>query len=164
METKTITSRGFFRSISVPFYFLILSVIIFTLIGYFLQKSHLLHDEVIMAFMYIVPSMDFLAIVGGYFLFEKKMSDVILMDNLFEKLNNYRSALFAKYAFFQVASYITIVSYLITGNRYFLVMAAVTVFPFIFNIPTVSRVEKELELNRKERAWINNPETVLSKI
>ena len=103
-------------------------------------------------------------LIGVYIsntLSRKKIAELRGSKSLLEKLQGYRTILIIKYALLEAPSFLTIVSYLLTGNTSFLLLAFLIIVVFAMNNPTKDKLIFDLELNREEQEILNNPNSFI---
>ncbi|MDY0343718.1 MAG: hypothetical protein RBR28_09100 [Lentimicrobium sp.] len=163
METRQVTSKEFFRSLTIVFYAMIIGTVFFAAISFSLHQLGFEKAEMDV-FKYIVPLLIIIGIVGGNFMFKKQLKVALSKIDLLDKLNNYRSALIIRYAFLEGSAFFTIAVYLVTGNMFFLGLAFIPILSFLLFVPSIEKTQFDLELNHDEKQRINTPETVLGSM
>jgi divalent metal cation (Fe/Co/Zn/Cd) transporter len=89
--------------------------------------------------------------VGGFalsaFLYRMQLSAALKRVSAKEKLLNYTTAIIMRAAPLEAASMFCIVAYILTGNTFFMGIAAIIILYFIVVIPTKDRVLTSLNLS-----------------
>ena len=164
-EIKQLTSKEYFNMLTILFYAMIVGIVFFALISFFLQQNDFVFREIdIDVFNYIVPLFIVGGVIGGNLLFKNQLKEASSKKDLLEKLKHYRSALIVKYAFFESSAFFAIITYLLTGEILFLALAGIPILAFLLNIPSITKIGNNLNLNYDEKQKINKPETVLGEI
>jgi hypothetical protein len=101
-------------------------------------------------------------IFGGKYLFSTKLNLAKKEKSLFDKLSSYRTALIIKYAVLEGPAIFSIISYLLTGNILFIILAGLIIIFFLFMKPTKDKLIIELELNSSEKEIIDDPAGIIS--
>lgn len=153
MENLKQTSEGYFKSLGIIHLALIIGQVFFGLLSCFLVLTNSL--EPITAnlkgvLIYIAP----ILVLGGFLfsnvLFKKRLKGIDAKSDLMSKLTAYREALILRYGLLEGPSLFSIISYLLTGDILFILLAAVIVLYFIMLSPTKEKAIHDLELNASE--------------
>ena len=100
-------------------------------------------------YLYIALASSFVAVIAGHLISTSIVNNAL--NKTFEKkLDAYRSAIFTKISFMEIAAVYAITMYITTANMLLLVVAAVLVFLFRYSRPTPIRAAKLMKLNQKE--------------
>ena len=159
MEIKPQTSKAFFRTLQIIFLGLISGQILFGLFSLFLNQMEdwkPVAAELMQVLMYVVPAFVIGGYLGGKILFKRSMKAAQNKAGLSEKLAEYRSACIVRYALLEGPSMLALISYLITGEISFLVMAAFIIAIFLTIIPTPQKAATDLELNLTDEQKLTN--------
>lgn len=78
---------------------------------------------------------------------------------LAEKLIAYRTAILLQFAVMEMASFFSLVAYLLTSDLVFLEIAAVSIVIFALRQPTLQKIVEALQLNQQEKQLLENPTT-----
>jgi MFS family permease len=161
METSPQTSKDFFRTLQIIFLGLIIGQILFGLVSLFLNQTEdwkPVAAELKQVFIYIVPVFVIGGYLGGKMLFKRSMRAAQKKAGLSVKLSDYRSACIVRYALLEGPSMLALISYLITGELSFLVMAAFIIAIFLTIIPTPQKAITDLALDLNDEQKLNNPD------
>ncbi len=153
METKSQSSKDFFRALQIIHIALIVGQVFFGLIIVFLVSSGELDielQELKMIFFIIVPIFVIGGYLGGKILFKKSMESAKQKPGLDEKLADYRSACIVRYALLEGPSMLAIIAYMLTAELSFIIIAAFIIAIFLTLRPSVDRAIIDLELNYDE--------------
>jgi hypothetical protein len=159
MATSPQSSKEFFRALLIIFLGLITGQILFGLVCLFLNQMEdwqPVAAELKQVFMYVVPVFIIGGYLGGKMLFKRSMKAAQNKAALSEKLAEYRSASIVRYALLEGPSMLALISYLITGELSFLVMAAFIIAIFLTIIPTPQKAISDLELDGNEASRLDN--------
>lgn len=161
MESEKFNSQGYFKALQILHFALVIGLLMFGFISVLLQLKgyNSLSEEISSSLSYFIPFLLIIGLVTGNILFKKKLNISIGKDSLREKLIFYRTALLTRYMIIEMASFIAIVAYLLSGDYSLLAMVGVMIIIFIVYRPTISSTIKDLELNKEEIQNINNPES-----
>jgi hypothetical protein len=161
MTNGKVNSKGFFLVLNLIHAALISGQIFFGLIAYYLVTIGAMvinPDETVGIFRIIVPLISILSIVASYMFFRMQLNNAKSKPGLSEKLMTYRTALIVKWAFLEAPSLLAIVGYLLTGNRFFIIIAGLIIIIFLIHKPSKNTAAFELELSRNERDKIDKPD------
>lgn len=94
-------------------------------------------------------------LVASTFMYKQKI--LIAQQSPFPaKLLLYQNAIIIRYAPLEAASLFNIISYFITSNFLFLIIAIVMILYFIFMRPTADKAAEELILTYEEKSELEN--------
>jgi hypothetical protein len=159
METRPQTSKDYFRTLQIIFFALIAGQVVFCLIVFFLIRTGDFNAELQdlkNIFFIIVPVFVIGGYLGGRMLFKNSMKAAQNKAALSEKLEDYRSASIVRYALLEGPSMLAIISYLLTGEISFLVMAAFIIAIFFTILPTPQKAAADLELDLNDEQKLTN--------
>ena len=164
MDSQKITSKDYFKAILVVHIAFIIGLVFFGLISFLLQLKGFgsIGQEINTAFIYLVPIIAIGGIIGSKLIFKRKLNDCSNKSNLYEKLTEYRSALIIKFAIIEGATFISIISYLLTGDLILLAIAGLLIIVFLTYRPTKEKLFFDLELSHSEKKLLNNPDTEIN--
>ena len=164
MENLSLTVKSYFKTLNLIYIAMVAGQIIFGLVAYFLLQSTKFESEfpdMRDVFIYIVPIFVLGGIFGSTAVFTKTIFNARSLENLSDKLIEYRSALVMKYALLEGPSFFAIVIYLLTGDTVFLGMAGLILMVFILNRPGIAKAEMDLALDADEKLNLENPNHIL---
>jgi hypothetical protein len=114
-------------------------------------------------FIYIVPVLIILSLVGARWYFQKAVSALKNNTDLMGKMTGYRSASIARFALLEGPSLFSIVIFLVTGYWFFLGMAGLMIIVFLIHKPSREKAANDLELSASERLKIEDPDTIIAE-
>lgn len=165
METNPMTSKAYFRALTIVYFALIAGQVLFVFLSLFLIQTGQLGDggnELRNIFLFIVPLFAFGGILGSNIMFKKGLSEAKSKKGLLDKLNFYRSALIVRYALLEGPSFFSIVVYLLTGDLLFLGIAAFIIVIFLIIKPSPEKAINDLELSHEEKQVLYDDDGILS--
>lgn len=165
METKTMTSKEYFKAIQIVYYGLIAGLVLFAGISFYLHQlgNYPGSAELKDIFIYIVPLFVIGGMVGSNIIFKSRLKEPKKMTKLPDKMAYYRSALIVRYALLEGSAFFAIVVHLITGDLLFLGMAGLIILNLIIIKPTIEKAVNDLELDPNDRNSIYNPNTIIDE-
>ncbi|RYU91569.1 hypothetical protein EWM62_06410 [Mucilaginibacter terrigena] len=107
-------------------------------------------------FIIIAAVLCVVAFAVGNLVYKQVIAAAVNKQTLTEKMAGYMSALIVKFALIEGASLFSIVSFLLTGNYFFLGIAAVMVVYFFTLRPNLDKAAEELGLTYEEKLEIEN--------
>ncbi len=166
MGTQKLTSKQYFRSLTIVYFALIAGLVFFTVIAVFLnfQLSEFAknNNENFKQTMLIVSLIfAFSGIAVSLLIFRKKLEKVWQKNTLSDKLNEYRGALIAKYAALEVASMFAIVAFMLCGDFILIVIAVVLILYMTIQRPSKERASIHLMLTYKDQQLINDDDAIV---
>lgn len=144
------TPRSFVQTIALLHTVFFVSIVGFSLFAYFTSTSAAIDlESTDDPFFIAIPIVVLAGLVGGKFLFAKLIGKLQSEKSLKAKLAGYQKTSIMYYAFFEGTALFSIVGFLMTGNLYFLIIAAVIAAYLFLQRPTHSKVSEDLALSGK---------------
>ncbi len=98
-----------------------------------------------------VIGMSLALVIAAFGLFKKRVEKIRLNGDVIpEKLNAYRASSVIRWALLEVPTILTIIAFLLTGNKFLLIVVAATLLLFYFTKPGNSKVANDLGINEEE--------------
>ncbi|MEI6090431.1 MAG: hypothetical protein WCR42_08270 [bacterium] len=165
MTKKELTSKEYFRYLSLIHLALVSGLALFGIFAYYLVSMGL----------FAGPSMDLyktfgimviIVVIAGFgvsmYMTKTRMESTKVKTDLKTKLGDYQATTIIKLALLEGPGLFAIVAYMLTANYIVLAIAGLIIVYFFFNIPSQARVIKDLELNSSEIALMENPDAVVA--
>lgn len=165
MEQQLITSKKYFKTLSLIYYLLIIGqtlLIIFAFIFQHLSKEIVISHKTQGIMTISISLIAFLSFSIGKFLFKNKLRKLIIEPNLTKKMQGYRSALIEKYTILLLASCCAIVATFITRDDIFLIFSLLFTLLFFIDKPSVIRAAKDLDLSPENTLKIKNSDAIIA--
>ncbi len=168
MDRKILTSRQYFKLLS-----LIYGVMLLTQVGtgtvlFFLRSTQadVMQNDAQLAqiFQYLVPVMALTMPLIGWMLSKKSLKSIAINEPLSDKLRKYQGNLLLKYAFLEAPTLLALVAYFLTGEKLILGVAIGLVLWFLTQTPSKNRLFDEVPLLPLEESKLNNPEAEVAEI
>lgn len=167
MSSTQQSSKEYFKTLGIIHLSLIGGLLLFGMVSVFLQTDSPSSDNnssSIDVFMIFAPVIAFLGITASYLISNNRLQSIKKHDSLSKKMNEYRSTQIVKYALLEGPALFSLVSYLLTGNCIYLILAAVLIVLLFMNRPTKFKAISDLTLNKDERDLIDNPEAMIAEL
>jgi len=133
---------------------LIAGLLLFSGIVYFMGMAQN-DDSLTETFRFMVPGFAAIAVLMGRFVGGKMLSGVNPQSALRDKLAMFRNASIIRWAMVEGAGFFAVVTYFLTGNQIFLIVALACA-AYLFTLrPTPARAAVELKLSEGEYQQIN---------
>ena len=163
METQKITSGDFFKSMQIIHFALMAGIFFFLIVAIFLQFNGFgtMGEEFNTIIIYVTTLFVLFGIAASHFISKRKLQACINKSTLLEKMNTYREVLVLKFALLEAPSFLAIVSYMLTGNLYFVGLTVLMLAVFVVFRPTKAKAIVELHLDQKEQQVINKPDAII---
>jgi hypothetical protein len=165
MKTKGITSRQYFRRLTMVYYGSTISLttfVIMTAALLVMEEERMSKFRYIKVFFIVIP----LLAVAGYFgskvIFKQSLDRLKYKNDLIEKMRGYRSALITKYTFLALPAFFAIVASLITVEKTFLSLSMLLILVLFVEKPSATKAAKELDLHSENAQIINNPNKIIA--
>ncbi len=163
MPVQGQTSQQYFNQLTILHSGLLVPQILFACVAYYLVANGDLGQSVDLTTILQVVGAALAAggFVASMYIPKMLLRGVIQKKTLAEKLTAYRGPLLIRWALLEMPTMFALVSYLLTGNYSFLLLAAALVALFIINRPTPSTACADLELTPSDRMLVENPNSVV---
>ena len=163
METTQQTSKQYFRTLSIMHIALIIGLVFFSLIVIYLIISRQLTGDIGLAhiFLYIVSLFTLAGLFGSNLIYKNKIAKIKTNNDLMAKMTNYRSAMIIRWAFLEGPAFLSIVAIMLSSNLIFLSFTGLIIARMIYLRPTMKTAIFDLELDQKEIAIMEDPESIL---
>lgn len=148
-DVRSMTLKQYLTSITVIFGALLMGMILFSGVTYFLNQDKLNSNSSAEAEQYliIVCITAVTGVIASTFVAANLIKNARTESTLWSKLLKYRTALIVKYALIEGPVLFALVIFLITAHLNFLAIAALLIGIFVVNMPTKSRLIKDLQLS-----------------
>ncbi|MEM6768358.1 MAG: hypothetical protein AAF655_25695 [Bacteroidota bacterium] len=163
MNTHGQTSKEYLNYLQLIHAALIIGQLLFAGVAIFLiSQGGPLSEDLTDIFQLLAPILVLGGIAGSIFLPKTLLASAKESSDLSGKLQTYRSTSIIKFAILEAPSLVSLVAFLLTGNSFFLGLAAIIVAVFFMNRPTTSTIINELELNQEEARIIEDEAAVVT--
>jgi uncharacterized membrane protein len=167
METRSQTSKEYFKALMIIFVALISGQVMFGLVAFFLNLASDFSQgfqDLGRILLILVCVFTAGAYLGGRMLFKKRMDAAKKMDSLTDKMTEYRAAVIVRFALLEGPSFFAIVEFSLTGDLVFLIIAGFIIAIFITLAPSRKNAVRDLDLNNHEEQKILDPDAIISEI
>lgn len=168
MDRKTLTSRQYFKLLSLIYGVMLLAQVGTGTVLFLLRNTQVEvtpnHEMLSQALMYIGPFLAFMLPFMGWAISKQTLKTISSKESLSEKLRKYQSNLLLKYAFFEAPTLVSAFGYFLTGNIWFLGAGIGLVLFFLTQAPSKKRLLKTLPFSPIEEAKLNNPEAEVTEL
>ena len=164
MENQNIelTPGKFIKTLSLIHLAMLGGMLLFIAIAYLQTEStQLSFDYENDIFFFLVPLLTIGGVTASFFLPNKTMQALSSESSLREKLTTYQTSSIIKYATLEGPSLFAIVSYLQTGNMYYLIFAGALIIYFFNLKPSKFKIEMDLKLNHEHQFAFNQMDEVI---
>jgi hypothetical protein len=162
METKSITSRHYFRGLSILFWSIFAASIVVLFLVFFFHRQNISCDPgIAQVILIIFPLLAFSALLGSVLYFRIKMNSVAEKKKLSEKLLEYRSVLVLRWGIVGMASYLSIFAYMVTQSTIILAIIAFILIFFLLQKPSPLKAITDMQLGPEDQKKINDPDQVV---
>lgn len=157
MQVDNYNPKPFLQLIRLIYFALIAGVLFFLLITLLMPgQSPAFRFDTGEPLSLVVPVITLIAIPSGYF-FSRRVFNSVRPESLMnKKLSVYQLGLLIRMAFFEGAALLSIVSFMITMNFYFLIFTGLALTAMIINYPTPEKIEEAVSLNPAEKEKFYN--------
>lgn len=132
---------------------LIMGQLLFLGIAFFIlnQNGKGLGDKELVEVLYfVVAALVVGSVSGSFMVFRSKLASLKVLENLQQKIAQYRAAQIIRWALLEGPSFFSIIAYILTGDIVFAVVSIAIIVLFIPTFPSKGRFEKEMELTWEE--------------
>ena len=156
---QPITSKQYFRTLTIIFYALIVGQIMMIAVAFI---SPYLYEKIITDTkeqMYITLGVSFISVFGfsvSRAIFKNKLKRLSQQGDLAEKMHKYMSLNIAKYAIFEGCSFCAAIAALLTGETILLTFSILMLMLVFVDRPSNYKAIKDLQLSAEEAQKIQN--------
>jgi hypothetical protein len=163
---KQITSKQYFKTLTIVYWAQAFSLLLFSFVIYFLilggDRSTAPSSEA--GWSFALPLVLLIALASSYFLFRYMVKAIDPKLRLQEKMPKYASAILIRSALVELPGlFAAIVAYM-TFEVYYLGGSLMMVFVFFVLRPSKKTVAEDLQLSQKERAAIEMDDAIVSEV
>lgn len=162
----TISSRDFFRRISLIYFAQMIMLVVFAGVGYFLIEGGSLgepNNELAVLLQKIIIVAVPVSMAAAYFVFRFATRNIPPQSTLSQKMNKYFVAVIIRSALLEVPGLLVVVAAIATAQSLLLIIIPVILFVFALLRPTPSAAAQDLELSPEEREQVENPEAAIAE-
>ena len=161
-----VTTRAYFRTLSILHLALIMGQIMFSLTACVVQlvgayNTSALTPDIYNVLRYLAPGMALLGIGFSWLLFSARIKALRSLPNATDQYTGYRSACILRYAILEGSSLIALVCFILSNDYLFLVIPAFIILVFIAIRPTKAALLKHLQPAYDQQMLIEDPDAVL---
>jgi len=151
-DTSIKPNPAFFKVITIIHFALLIGQVLFGITVFSITNSTAINLKAGNdPFFYAVPFLILFGILGGTFVFKQQVAKFAGKQLLIEKTQGYQTALITRFALAEGPSLFGIVSYMLTGNAFYLILIGLNVLYFIWIRPTKSKAEDDLNLSYEDK-------------
>ena len=138
--------KEFQKSSAIIFFTMLVGLIFFALTSLAIHKygGAMVNAELRTIGFVAVPFFVLAGIVSSRFFSNRLMGKAILEQDVEEKFNKYRTALIVRLALLEAPGFLAIVTFLLTGERFFLGFLGILLFYFVTLFPSEPKIMSEL--------------------
>ncbi|MEM7513351.1 MAG: hypothetical protein AAF388_20655 [Bacteroidota bacterium] len=163
MNTHGQTSKEYLSYLQLLHAALIIGQVLFAGVAIFVtSKEGPLSGDLNDIFKLVAPILVLGGIAGSIFLPKTLLASAKESSDLKGKLQTYRTASLIKFVILEAPSLVSLVAFLMTGNYFYLGLAAIIIAVFFMNRPTTSTIINDLELNQDEARQVENEAAVVT--
>jgi len=153
------TPQSYLKTITLIHIALFLGQLLFAFVVLFItpHKSLNFNDTKNPLFI-VVPLMAVGSLAGGIALYKKMVEKAKGKYSLKEKLMAYQGALIQRYALLNGTSMLAIVTYMVGGNLFFIIIAGVLMICLLAIRPTKDKIVTELDLSYEDKITFDSQE------
>ena len=162
---QQVTSKQYFKTLTILFYALIIGQII--MIGIAFLSPFFLEKTIVTAKlqMYIILLVSFICIFGFSSVravFKNKLKQLSQKKDLVEKMQKYQNLTIAKYATLEGCSFCAAIATFLTGDTILLTFSLLMLMLIFVDKPSCYKAMKDLNLSSEDARKIQNPEEIIS--
>lgn len=159
-----LTPAGFLKSMSLIHLALLGGQLLFAIVALAISpKVYFAITETDDVFVFIVPLLAIAGFMSGYILFKRQLNALRDKNSLGAKIVAYQTALIIRLALLEGPSLFGVVTFLQTGNLFFLVISALLMLYFFSLRPTKDKMEIDLDLGFTEKMVFLNDDEVIKQ-
>lgn len=158
------TSQQYSMALTVIHGALLMGIVMFSGVAWFVNQNSPMNmgdTQELQIFQMLLPFFVVASIGGTMYLGWKRLPKIKEQETLSKKLISYRNLLITSYALLEGAAMLILAYYLMTGNMTALGLAAIIVFYFFIERPTLSKTIRVLELTAVEKKKLSTPDEIV---
>lgn len=113
-------------------------------------------------YFYLVPGLALIGVLGGNYMFQKKITELSNIKSLKEKLTEYQTASIIKYASLEGPAILGIFAFQEEGNLYYLFISIILIIILLAQKPSKVKIESEINLNYGQMNQFNKSDQIIS--
>ncbi len=163
--TKSQTIKEYFRSITIIHIALVFGLLLFCGVTFFLidrGQNPETDQDLSSTLQLIIPIIAVAGVLASSILSRSKIKSIKSLNELNQKLQQYRSALILKFALLEAPAILCIVGYLLTANLFYLGFGLAIIFAMAIQFPTKEKAIKELELSPEEQQQMEDTDFIIT--
>jgi len=160
MQQNVLTSKLYFRSLTIIFSALLAGQVFFTLLTLLLGEIVSGKEDMsslIDIFKYFMPFCVLGGIIASIIISKAKLKEARKRDTLKQKLEDYQTLTIVKLAILEGQAFFAIVVFMITGSLIFLGYGLIVTLFFLTQFPMKIKIVEELNLNESDKRLLENP-------
>lgn len=163
IDDSELTPKKYLTSLTLIHVMLLIGQVVFTAVVLFISEELKLNMfETDNEFYVVVPLLAVAGYYAGEFIFKQNLTAIANNNNsLKDKLKGYQVALIIKLALLEGPTLLALVALLLSGNLYFLLIAASLMLYFYLQKPSKDRIVEELKLNQEHRMEFDKVDQLL---
>lgn len=143
--------RDYFRQSQILFFVFLIGLVMFMATAYIvIMYQQALNPEYAIFLLVMAPLSGIALVVISYRLFMGRIKNAQEQEGLYEKMEGYRGAMVLRYILLDGAAFVQIITFIMTGNKLYLLLCLVIVTLFFMNRPGLERFISDMELNDVE--------------
>lgn len=166
METIRLTTKEYFRTLSILHVALILGQVLFAGIIVLLIKSGSglkSSNDLTEILLYLVSITGVFGFLGSIYLYKYKINRLRNKGDLKVKMNGYRNAMIFRWALMEIPSIISIIAVMLTENYMFFLFTVFVIALVAYWRPSKETIIADLELDYKEITVLENPKAIIAE-
>ena len=145
------STLSYFKSLTVLHIALFGGQVLMAGVMFFLKGSTVFHiSSTDGVFLYLVPILSVAGLIFGQRLYESRIQHLKDESNFDDKLEKYRAAIIIRLSLLEGPALLSIMAYYITGNLFYLLIAALLILYFFYLKPSIEKTKSELSLTQSE--------------
>lgn len=146
MQTNNVTIKEYFTVLKIIFAGMLFSQVIMLIVSLLIFNNAEPNYELNNIFEIVVTLLFVTSIAATYFISKQKMKSIYEKNNISEKLEEFRTLFILKFAILEMPSMLSVISYIFTGNKLFLIYSVIIILVFLVNYPSKERIASELNI------------------
>jgi hypothetical protein len=164
MEQTQQTTKEYFKLLSIIHLALMVGLVLFGLVVSFFIADFQHPDntsELARIIVYLVPGLCIAGLVASNMVSKNRVYQLKANSDLSAKLMGFREAMIIRFALLEGPGLFVLATIFITNDINYLIYAGVMVVLMLVKRPTMRSLIAELELDQKEIAFLENPDSII---
>ena len=163
MEKKPQNFVQFIKTLNLIYNSVLLGLLLFMTVAYYNTEQATFSLSTTKGLLYVGFGFSVISVLIAIYLYKNTIKNLKKNQTLGQKLRFFLiTTLFKKLVPLEISGITNTFLFAITQNKVFLIFTAISILGMLLAKPTPERIIRDLDLNKKEQSYINQPETTFN--